>query len=372
MRRRSTVTRSSTRGRRQADVARVRQRALAARTPRHVRRVGLRGRHRGGRRIRLGPLPLADESGRHLFDGPNRRAVVGAHEDSPWSIGAPRRTRLRMAESEKLEPDIESFPPEPIGQVRVRLLTDRSWPTCEGRRSARCRRSSRWIRRSPSSDPTPGRRPAQAEEQFSRRARRGGADRPAADGPVGRQPASATSTAPNCCSALGSTRSSSARTSRKTSRAPSGATGCTCCHRRETGHMLTMDDLDAEARAGARQPRRPALGLPPHGSPVGSAAPRSRCRSCPAASSTGAPRPGLIPRLTLGMRHTPHYLLTDPDEVKRLIRRNAWATYVSTRRRASSHRTTRRCSRRPTTTRSSSSATSADPTRWRTSSGSTR
>ena len=29
------------------------------------------------------------------------------------------------------------------------------------------------------------------------------------------------------------------------------------------------------------------------------------------------------------MRHTPHYLLTDPDEVKRLIRRNAWATYVS-------------------------------------------
>jgi len=29
------------------------------------------------------------------------------------------------------------------------------------------------------------------------------------------------------------------------------------------------------------------------------------------------------------MRYTPHYLLTDPDEVKRLIRRNAWATYVS-------------------------------------------
>ena len=59
--------------------------------------------------------------------GPGEEArtgsVVGAHEDSPWSIGAPRRTRLRMAESEKLEPDIESFPPEPIGQVRVRLLT---------------------------------------------------------------------------------------------------------------------------------------------------------------------------------------------------------------------------------------------------------
>src|SRR6478735_2819963 len=29
-----------------------------------------------------------------------------------------------MSESEKLEPEITSFPPEPIGQVRVRLLTD--------------------------------------------------------------------------------------------------------------------------------------------------------------------------------------------------------------------------------------------------------
>lgn len=29
------------------------------------------------------------------------------------------------------------------------------------------------------------------------------------------------------------------------------------------------------------------------------------------------------------MRHTPHYLMTDPDEVKRLIRANAWATFVS-------------------------------------------
>lgn len=53
--------------------------------------------------------------------------VVGANEDSPWSIGAPRRTRLRMAESETLRqaqgPGGDSFPPEPIGQVRVRLLT---------------------------------------------------------------------------------------------------------------------------------------------------------------------------------------------------------------------------------------------------------
>ena len=52
--------------------------------------------------------------------------VVGAHEDSLASIGAPRRTRLRMAESERVLAPIESFPPEPIGQVRVRLLTDRT------------------------------------------------------------------------------------------------------------------------------------------------------------------------------------------------------------------------------------------------------
>ena len=53
-----------------------------------------------------------------------RGTVVGAFEDSLASIGAPRRTRLRMAEQEKLEAPAESFPPEPIGAVRVRLLTD--------------------------------------------------------------------------------------------------------------------------------------------------------------------------------------------------------------------------------------------------------
>jgi endonuclease-8 len=47
-----------------------------------------------------------------------------AGENSLHSIGAPRRTRLRMAESEKVEAEITSFPPEPVGQVRVRLLTD--------------------------------------------------------------------------------------------------------------------------------------------------------------------------------------------------------------------------------------------------------
>lgn len=29
------------------------------------------------------------------------------------------------------------------------------------------------------------------------------------------------------------------------------------------------------------------------------------------------------------MRHTPHYLMTDPEEVKRLVRGNPWATFVS-------------------------------------------
>lgn len=49
--------------------------------------------------------------------------VVGAFEDSLASIGAPRRTRLRMAEQE-VAGVAETFPPEPIGAVRVRLLTD--------------------------------------------------------------------------------------------------------------------------------------------------------------------------------------------------------------------------------------------------------
>jgi endonuclease-8 len=45
-------------------------------------------------------------------------------EDSLRSMGAPRLPRLRMSEQEKLSPDFETFPPEPIGAVRVRLLTE--------------------------------------------------------------------------------------------------------------------------------------------------------------------------------------------------------------------------------------------------------
>jgi endonuclease-8 len=59
----------------------------------------------------------------------NQRGTIldrDAAEDSNASIGAPRKTRLRMAEQETLQDggSIETFPPEPIGAVRVRLLTD--------------------------------------------------------------------------------------------------------------------------------------------------------------------------------------------------------------------------------------------------------
>jgi endonuclease-8 len=51
-----------------------------------------------------------------------------AGENSLNSIGAPRRTRVRMAEQETLRPaqgpNEDTFPPDPVGQVRVRLLTD--------------------------------------------------------------------------------------------------------------------------------------------------------------------------------------------------------------------------------------------------------
>jgi endonuclease-8/formamidopyrimidine-DNA glycosylase len=56
--------------------------------------------------------------------GEYSRPFDRAAEDSVTSIGAPRRTRVRMAEHDR-ETDVEgSFPPEPVGQVRVRLLND--------------------------------------------------------------------------------------------------------------------------------------------------------------------------------------------------------------------------------------------------------
>ena len=56
----------------------------------------------------------------------NQRGTIldrDAAEDSLSSIGAPRRTRLRMSEQEVLRDTETTFPPDPIGAVRVRLLT---------------------------------------------------------------------------------------------------------------------------------------------------------------------------------------------------------------------------------------------------------
>lgn len=67
---------------------------------------------------------IASANGRMGQTNQQGTVLDEAGENSLHSIGAPRRTRLRMAESEKIEPEIETFPPEPVGQVRVRLLTD--------------------------------------------------------------------------------------------------------------------------------------------------------------------------------------------------------------------------------------------------------
>lgn len=89
-------------------------------------------------RVHLGMYGAWDFAGDVTADASTARAdgrigpavegdtVVGKHEDSLGSIGAPRRTRLRMSEQELLEAPIEDFPPAPIGAVRVRLLTESS------------------------------------------------------------------------------------------------------------------------------------------------------------------------------------------------------------------------------------------------------
>lgn len=52
------------------------------------------------------------------------RPVDRDAEDSVTSIGAPRRTRLHMAEHDRETEEVGAFPPEPRGQVRVRLLNE--------------------------------------------------------------------------------------------------------------------------------------------------------------------------------------------------------------------------------------------------------
>ncbi len=65
-----------------------------------------------------GDVPVGDRVG----DAP----VDSDAEDSLASIGAPRRARLRRAEQEKVHDPFsaEAWPPEAVGQVRVRLLTE--------------------------------------------------------------------------------------------------------------------------------------------------------------------------------------------------------------------------------------------------------
>ena len=58
------------------------------------------------------------------LDAAGAPVLDSAGENSMHSIGAPRRTRVRMAEQEKEIDQLETFPPEPVGAVRVRLLTD--------------------------------------------------------------------------------------------------------------------------------------------------------------------------------------------------------------------------------------------------------
>ena len=63
-----------------------------------------------------GRMGQTNQKGTVLPDG----VVVDDAEPSLSSIGAPRR--LRMAEQERLGEALDTFPPEPIGAVRVRLL----------------------------------------------------------------------------------------------------------------------------------------------------------------------------------------------------------------------------------------------------------
>jgi endonuclease-8 len=63
-----------------------------------------------------GRMGQTNQRGTVLPDG----VVVDDAEPSLSSIGAPRR--LRMAEQERLGDALDTFPPEPVGAVRVRLL----------------------------------------------------------------------------------------------------------------------------------------------------------------------------------------------------------------------------------------------------------
>lgn len=104
---------------------------------------------------------------------PGAAGASGENESSLHSIGAPRRTRLRMSEAEKVGEELTDFPPEPIGQVRVRLLTDaavadlRGPTACEVQTPAEAAASMAKL----GPDPLVG-NPAEGEERFVAAVRR--------------------------------------------------------------------------------------------------------------------------------------------------------------------------------------------------------
>jgi len=71
------------------------------------------------------------QTGEYSRKFPQLRVEDSRGETSLSSIGAPRRTRLRMAESEA-ESTLEAWPPEPVGAVRLRLLTDETCADLRG------------------------------------------------------------------------------------------------------------------------------------------------------------------------------------------------------------------------------------------------
>lgn len=60
------------------------------------------------------------------------RAQDADAEDSMSSIGAPRRARMRMAEGEATQDVSDAWPPEPVGAVRLRLMTERTLADLRG------------------------------------------------------------------------------------------------------------------------------------------------------------------------------------------------------------------------------------------------
>src|SRR6478752_243654 len=110
-----------------------------------------------------------------------------------------------------------------------------------------------------------------------------------------------------------------------------------------SGVVLTGPPYDADSEAGpsTRYPsRRGSVSERPkeHASKacVGESPPWVQIPPAPPYSLTAGPLleegPFLLPasgRHNGAMRHTPRYIMEDLEEVKRLIRRNAWATFVS-------------------------------------------